>query len=98
MATRKTHVVENGKIVPSEFHSQWTAHPSEVREDHKKQRVLSGMAQWIRPVRAVFNTKKKAFQWLDDYAAGLVEYHEHPSGKGGQWSKDPYGPTMKGTG
>lgn len=92
MATRKTHVVENGKIVPSEFHSQWTAHPVKVREDHEEQRRKSGIAYGIRAVRAVFNTKKKAFQWLDDYAAGLVEFHKHPSGKGGKWSTEPYKP------
>jgi hypothetical protein len=92
MAERKTHVTEDGKLVPDKLHHLWHCHPAKIREDHKEQIREAGSARgYIRKVKAVLNTKKAGIQWLEDYAAGLIEFHRHPSGRSGQWAKkDPY--------
>jgi hypothetical protein len=75
MAERKAHVVENGKIVPDEFHPLWHAHPAKVHEDHEELIRQSGPTGGVRSPKEILETKNEAIKWLDDYAAGLIQWH-----------------------
>jgi hypothetical protein len=89
MAERKTHVVENGKLVPDEFHPLWHAHPAKIHEEHEELLRKSGPAGGIPSPKDVLKTKKEAIKWLDDYAAGLIQWHPPValSTRRGQWRR-----------